>query len=188
MPNPLDAFISKRGSIDVKLREMPKLGEYFQRNGLKDGVHRYDEAMEEWRKDLQRMLPTEEAISNSITTIVQNITNITNGGGSGSGSSFDPSAIIADVSALEDALAAHIAANVVHGTASPVVGETDEQSLEKKTIGVNFPRNAVFKHALQISEIPADESYTVTAGFNGVVAGPFDIYGELIVDGAFAVV
>lgn len=186
MANPLDNFSSKRGSVDVKIRAIPKLNDFFSQFGFKDAIARFDQAMEIWRQDLQRIFPSDETITNTVTTIIQTVNSSTGGGGGSSTPAFDPSALIAQINALTASLAAHIAQNIVHGTSSPVVGETDEQVLERKTIGEASPRNARFIHALQRSEILAGEVFTVPTGFNMVVAGPFtvNIGGSLIVDGA----
>jgi len=186
MANPLDSFSGKRGSVDVKIRTMPRLSDYFQRYGSTDWTHRFDAAMENWRQDLQRIFPSDETITNTITTIIQTVNTATGGSGGSSATpvvpAFDPTALIAQIAALSDALADHIAQVIVHGTSSPVVGETDEQSLERKTIGESFPRNARFKHALQVNEIESGEVFTVPAGFNLTVTGPFTITGTLIIE------
>src|SRR5688572_9494538 len=140
MPNPLDSYSGKRGSLDVKIRTMPKLADYFSKYGFKEALLNYDAALEVWRQELQRIFPNDETITNSITTIINNITQVT-GSGSGSGptppAAFDPSDLIAQINALADDLAAHIAQVIVHGTSSPVVGETDEQVLrsEERRVG-----------------------------------------------------
>ena len=189
MANPLDSFSGKRGSLDVKIRTMPKLSEYFQRYGPTDWVIKFDSAMELWRQDLQRIFPTDETINNSIATIVQTV--IQAGTPSVSEPSatppaFDPAPLIAQIDALSDALAAHIAQTIVHGTNSDVVGETDEQVLEKKTIGESAWRNARFLHAIQVNQIENGETYTIPSGFNMVIAGAFSVNvgGMLIVDGS----
>ena len=198
MANPLDRYSGKRGSMDVKIRPMPKLSDFFAKFGLKDGIAKFDAAMEDWRQELQRIFPNDETLSNAVTTIINNITQVAgSGSGSGSGSvtppePFDPTALIAQINALADALADHIGRVIVHGTDSPVVGETDEQALERKTIGFTHPRNAKFQHVIQVNEIVAGEVFTVPDNYNMIVAGPFSVEdgGELVVDtdGNFAVV
>ncbi|HEU4343695.1 MAG TPA: hypothetical protein VFU31_19265 [Candidatus Binatia bacterium] len=190
MANPLDRFSGKRGSVDVKIRPMPKVADFYRRGGSPDWASQFDAAMETWRQDLQRIFPSDQSITESVTNIIQTVVQASSGGVSEvpTEPAVDISALTAQVNAIASDLAAHIAANIVHGTMSPVVGEDDEQSLTRKTIGESQHRNGKFKHSIQQSEVDSTDSYTIPTGFNMVVAGPFDIDGELIVDGALAVV
>lgn len=57
MANPLDQFIgSKPGKFEVKLPVLPKFEQHFRSSGFVAGVAAYDEAMEGWRRDVERIL------------------------------------------------------------------------------------------------------------------------------------
>ena len=83
-------------------------------------------------------------------------------------------------------LYAHIAATVVHGTTSNVVGESDVQSLDNKTIGFTNPGYGRFTHVIQSNEIPVADTLYVPFFHNMVNAGTYSIAGTLIVDGVAA--
>jgi len=85
-------------------------------------------------------------------------------------------------------LAAHIAATVVHGTASNVVGQTDEQTLERKTIGQAQPRNGRFRGLVSANIIAAGEAVTVPTDCNMLIAGPLSVTGSFTCHGYFTVV
>lgn len=96
----------------------------------------------------------------------------------------DPSIPLAALSAL---LASHIAATSAHGTASPIVGETDVQSLENKSVGLANPGYGRFTSLMSKNTIPSGITVSIPADYNSVIAGPFTILGDLFVDGTLAV-
>ena len=187
MANPLDAFVSERvpATSDLRIPPLPKLDDLTRRMGFKEGTKEYDKAMEEWRQGVERLIRRLQGLIQAEAVpapapdvptptppVVPPVTPPNNGA----------------IQAVLDQLLAHIAATIVHGTESDVSGVTDEETLERKTIGVNFPRDGYFRHMLQANEVSVGEDFTVPTDKNMLVAGPFSIFGTLTVEGNFAVV
>jgi hypothetical protein len=84
-------------------------------------------------------------------------------------------------------LAAHIAATKAHGTGSSIVGQSDEQSLERKTIGFTDPRAAKFTQIAQSNTIASGMAITIGANENMVMTGPLNVLGTFTVLGYFLV-
>lgn len=190
--NPLDKYVKGRQTLaDIRLNEIPKLAGLVSQYGFKQGMDVYDQRMEGWRQATERLLKQLEGVIAEVERLedaeAETPTTPTTPSAPAA-PAVDISGITAAIAALTDELAAHIAATIVHGTSSPVVGVTDEQALERKTIGMSEPRDARFRHMLQVNEIEVGESFDVPAGFNMVVAGPFAVNGTLTVFGNFAVV
>lgn len=80
-------------------------------------------------------------------------------------------------------LYAHIASTIVHGTISDVVGESDTQDLDNKTIGFSNPGYGRFTHVLQSNVIQFGDTLYVPLQHNMVNAGNYSIAGTLTVDG-----
>lgn len=182
--NPLDDFKSreKNPEIDFRVNAFPKLAQFVNSFGLKAGVQKFDEAMEAWRKDHERNFPIPQITKETVEEIVT-------AAAVGQGSSSTPTVrgpTEADFEALLADFSAHILADVVHRKDTPVLGESDEQIVEKKTIGQTDPRYGRFTHVIQNNFIRVGESLTIPVSENMIVAGPFEIAGELIVDGYFA--
>lgn len=188
---PIDDFISRPQFSDFRVPEMPSLSEFVRKHGLMVGVQQFGEALRKWRTDLERVLierlkAFERAVVQQEATDSPDTTPVMQS--DFSGVEAQVTQLVAQVNQALADLQAHIAATVVHGTASNVVGETDEQALEAKTIGQASPRLATFTHALQRNSVPASEMFVIPAGHNMVVAGTFDVYGTMSVDGYFAMV
>ena len=100
-----------------------------------------------------------------------------------------PDAVVApvDLTPLLTALDAHIEATAAHGTVGDIVGTTDEQALEAKTIGFNYPRQGRFRSALNRSDVEITETLRIPSGYTHVVVGPFTVHGQLIVEGEMMV-
>lgn len=88
---------------------------------------------------------------------------------------------------VTDALEAHISATSAHGTSGVVVGDTDEQALERKSIGMTDARHGRFMSAINRSEVGPGETWVIPAGFAHVVAGPFVVSGYLRIEGTLLV-
>lgn len=93
-----------------------------------------------------------------------------------------------DLSPLESELAAHIAATTAHGTGSPIVGENDEQPLDRTTIGLINPRQARFKTMSMSRIITASDDVTIPFGFCCIVGGDLEVSGDLAVEGDLVVI
>lgn len=111
--------------------------------------------------------------------------------GGGSGDSSDSDAI----QALSDKLEEHIAADVVHGVNTPVVGEDDRQDLEQKQIGQARPRRGKFtilEHTISWGQLVLAFPGTtiIPSGSYAIVADGFTVAGshELKVEGTLVVV
>lgn len=96
-------------------------------------------------------------------------------------------ALTAQVQALATALAAHIAANVTHQTSTPIVGESDPQALERKTVGFVSAGYGRFWPSVGVQNIANGTTVTINGGEAITIAGPFDVYGQLNIDGTLLV-
>lgn len=184
MSSPLDQFARKDAlQAPFRIPTMPKLANFIKSFGLKEGVVKYDESVEAWRKDLERMFPIQDlqniqsVITEKVTQVVSQVTTPTSPPVTGGGEELED---------LRNAFEEHIAADVVHRKDTPVVGESDEQILESKTIGMERPRNARFLHHTQVNKIRQTEVFVILAEENMIIAGPMAIGGELTVYGYFA--
>ena len=90
---------------------------------------------------------------------------------------------LADLEACCEDFHAHIIAKIVHGTVSNVVGLSDVQFLDNKTIGKSGPGYGRFTHTLQSNLIPLGDALYIPANYNMVNAGVYNIVGSLSVDG-----
>lgn len=97
-------------------------------------------------------------------------------------------ALTQEVTTLGNELANHIAAAITHKTLSAIVGVSDQQALNKKTIGNVSPGPGRFQPLIVVASIPSTQSVTINAGESMVIAGEFSVSGSLIIDGSFAVV
>jgi hypothetical protein len=88
-----------------------------------------------------------------------------------------------DLEALGDNWSAHISSKVVHGTTSNVVGLSDAQFLDNKTIGKTGPGYGRFTHVIQSNVIPLGDDLVVPVSHNMVNAGVYSVYGTLTVAG-----
>lgn len=185
MANPLDAYATKFGprTDSIRIDRLPKLADLLKDSGkLSTTLAQWDNLMEAWRARLERQLqqpqqPTATVAAPTTTTTTATLSDSDKALLNGTKS---------DVDALQKALNDHIASKIVHGTVSNVVGVSDEQALNAKTIGEIADRNARFNHMLQRNSIPLGEDYTIPENFNMVVAGPFTVEGTLTIEGQFA--
>lgn len=92
------------------------------------------------------------------------------------------------ITALQDAFVQHVGANVAHGTTSPIVGTTDNQQLENKTLGLANPKYGRFAPPMGYGNVPHGTTVTVNSGDFLIVAGTFEIIGQLQVDGTLVAV
>jgi len=159
----------------------------------------YDEDFQAWwgkfsdllqrdRSSIQsQFLVDEAAAKSSITSIQSSLATITSQLAAitpGSGLASQVAALVAQLTAVVAGLASHIASTQTHGTISDVVGETDVQNLDNKTIGSAFPGYGRFVlGALGFNQLGPGETLNVTENDFLITAGPVDISGSLIVDG-----
>ena len=182
MANPLDAFVAQKKPVNLRLPDMPRYAAMAERGtGLATILGKIDQANAEWKQQVERQLAS--LGSTSQTTTVTTVATAPAVPGASTGST---SGLQADLSALADKLNKHIASHIVHGTTSEVVGESDEQPLDSKTIGFNAERNAKFRHVLSYSRIDLGEEFVIPVNFNMIVAGEFIVDGLLTIEGAFA--
>lgn len=99
-----------------------------------------------------------------------------------------PEQLAQAIQSLSAALSAHINSTTAHGTTSRIVGEMDEQPLERKTIGLIEPRYGRFSHLIGGSDIHFTESVVIPFGYYMVVGGPMTVNGSLHVEGTLAMV
>lgn len=95
-------------------------------------------------------------------------------------------ALSAEIDEVAGDLAAHIADKSTHGVVGDIVGTTDAQPLDAKTIGLLSPGHARFRSCVVSNVIYGGEIVTVPADYNWVVAGAFTVVGTLIIDGTMA--
>jgi hypothetical protein len=93
------------------------------------------------------------------------------------------SAQVATLMAQAQVFSAHIASDVAHGTTSAIVGESDAQPLDNKTIGGVAPGAGFFSSLMNQQTIPAGQTVTVQSGYSMVIAQPVSIGGTLNVSG-----
>lgn len=92
------------------------------------------------------------------------------------------------ITGLTSSLAAHIAAHAAHGTLSDIVGKTDVQAVESKTIGLVAPGQGRFLSVINASSIPFGKTVVIQAGCNMVVGGTYAVAGTLVVEGTLSFV
>lgn len=96
----------------------------------------------------------------------------------------DPSVGIA---ALNAALAAHEADTTTHGTTGNIVGDTDEQALSSKVIGLNEPRYGRFSILMSGGVINFGEDFTVPLGYTMLVGDSLTVNGMLTINGSLKI-
>ena len=94
----------------------------------------------------------------------------------------------AAVAALQLLLGAHIAADSAHGTATPILGESDPQLVDSKQIGRSQPGYGRFRQAMTGIVVDASETVIVPAGYGWVVPGSLTVNGILSIEGNLAIV
>ena len=97
-------------------------------------------------------------------------------------------AISAQLAALLANFAQHIAAITAHGVTGVIVGTTDAQSLDNKTIGFTAPGYGRFTTVMGCNTIPLGANITIPAGYYMVVGGSLTIDGTLTIEGVLVVV
>lgn len=168
---PLKDFASRQPARDIRVPELPDFGRIFKDHGPMNGAVRMTEEMTRWKQDLERQLrqslPEQAAATVTATA---------------------PTTEVLTDTSVADALAAHIAATAVHGATGAVVGTTNEQSLEKKIIGLNEPRYGRFSPLIQRNSILTGQTVVVPQGFSMIIPEEFIINGDLTVNGILMVV
>lgn len=91
--------------------------------------------------------------------------------------------LLSQLTALKDALKAHIDAAAAHGTQSQIVGVSDAQALDQKDIGSTTPGPGRFTSVIVKNFIPLGITLTVGSDEFMVAAGPYTIQGRLVIDG-----
>lgn len=130
----------------------------------------------------------ETAAASSLKNIQAQLTSINATVSSLAGMSTGPTAaqfkaISDSVQAISALLAEHIKARAAHGTQSQVVGESDQEDLNQKRIGLNAPGYGRFAPSIGYNRIFAGQ--TVNIGVNDfmIVAGTFTVDGILNIAG-----
>jgi hypothetical protein len=175
MANPLDAFKSTPATNDVRIPEVPDTRELVKTHGLMAGLQKFSEEFARWRLEFERIL--NERLSSPATAEV-----------SDSSTTTETATTETVVESYNDsAIQAHMSATAAHGV-SVVAGTSEEQSLEKKTIGVSYPRYGKFKMAVVFNVISDGDTFTIPTGCSSVVASSLEINGTLQIDGELAIV
>lgn len=89
----------------------------------------------------------------------------------------------AQIAELQADFDAHIQAKAAHGTTGDIVGTTDTQTLERKTIGQTFPGYGRFAPTVGYRKIDHGRSVTIGPDDFMIVAGSFVVDGTLVVEG-----
>jgi hypothetical protein len=125
-------------------------------------------------------------IQNQFDTINQEITAIEqeiSGGGSSASLQKQIDDLSASLSTLKDVVSKHVAALVVHGTQSDVVGQFDAQQLDRKTIGLAIPGYGRFQPTVGSNLIPFGTFVVIGATDFMIGTGNLIVAGNLRVDG-----
>lgn len=101
---------------------------------------------------------------------------------------LSPGGDAADIAAVSAALAAHIASTTTHGTISRIVGQSDAQPLDNKTIGQTGPNYGRFAPPVGLSSILPTQVITVGPQDFMVVAGTFSVAGTIKIEGTLIAV
>lgn len=122
-----------------------------------------------------------QSILSTLVTIQIQLTALTGAGGPSLASQV--AALTTQFTSLVGALAAHIAARITHGTVGDIVGTTDAQDLDTKRIGFTTPGYGRFWPPVGVGNIASGQTVTIGTGDYALVAGPFTVYGQLIIEG-----
>lgn len=170
----LDSFVSRQPSRDIRVPDLPDLGRLIKEHGLVRGAQLFGEQALRWKQELEQQLrqlapeePTPASTPATTTTSTPTST--------------------ADTAARAS-IADHIAQTSVHGAVGNVVGENNEQALEKKTIGATDPRTGKFTAMFGRLTVPVGETVTVPGGYFMIVPSGFYIDGTLVVEGSLTIV
>lgn len=128
------------------------------------------------------------ALTATVTSLQTQLTALKMSQGNNSGSIAALAAQVATLIAQAVTFTAHIAAHAAHGTLSPIVGESDVQPLDSKTIGANQPGYGAFTALMCSQDIPAGSLVQVGFQQSMVVAGPLTVEGTLVVTGRLVVI
>lgn len=96
----------------------------------------------------------------------------------------DSSAAIAAVNA---ALAAHEADTSTHGIASTIVGETEEQPLSSKVLGLTEPRYGRFSLLMSGGVINPGEAFVVPVDYTMLIGDSLTVNGMLTINGGLKI-
>lgn len=182
----------------------PELPKFTNADGLKrtPGLAEWSDALKQWAADFEGMLMRErrdstdpsridiaqlldslsgipdqvEALQASVTTLAGDITDT-------SGLQELVDNVSAALLVVQQTLNAHLVASIVHGTTSPVVGESDAQSLDRKRIGFALPGYGRFTALMSKSQISSNENVLIPLGYQMLVGNPFTVNGTLRIDG-----
>jgi len=183
-------FVVPRGGEDVRVPELPSFSEFIGQRGLMEGMRGLDARLKEWRQILERQLRERiAALSAAEQTVQATVNQIVQTQAASQAVSVTPAQLAAlenTLSDLQSLLTAHIAATAAHGTASAIVGVSDEQALNAKIIGQTAPRVGIFSHVMTSNSVNAGENLVIDGGRNMIVAGPFTVNGTMMVNGYFA--
>lgn len=159
---------------------------------------KYETQMEEWwghftdllqrdRGQIQTQFQTDETLAkDNLASIQASLTALSNQLAALNTPSLSPqvASLTAQVAAIVAQLAMHILATVAHGTTGNIVGTSDRQNLDSKTIGSTVPGYGRFvAGAIGYNQISASVTVTVTVNDFLIMAGPVNVFGSLVVDG-----
>lgn len=176
----LQDFVVSPALNDFKVPELPNLQELTKARGYQAGLTEFGLLLRQWKVDFERVLVDRlRLMSLPEPDSTEEVAAVSEA----SASLAEIAALTSQVQQAVNGLASHIAATAAHGTTSAVTGIADEQALERKAIGLNYPRHLRVLGFSSTNLIQASESYTVNTGDNWVVAGPFTVTGLLTVNG-----
>lgn len=168
---------------DEMLRRFPAWAEY--QKALKEWWGRFTDMLQRDRDSIQTQFTTDETTARTLQTSVDALTaQVQTLSGQISGAGSVTAALQALVQTVSNQLIDHIASSVAHGVASDIVGETDTQSLDGKTIGADQPGYARLNPAVLLNGIPAGTFIEIGPADVLLAPSPFVISGTLKVAGS----
>lgn len=170
MANDLSKFALQRPQRALVVPDIPSLHDKIKDVGLLPGLKRIDEENRKFRQDLEQRLQQAFEAATPAATVTATATPATTNDGTA------------------DALAKHIAATQVHGTVGNVVGERNEQTIDKKALGTNDPRAARVTTLVSRNSLKAGEVLRIAPDESMIVAEEFIVEGDLTIDGILLVV
>lgn len=185
--HPLASFVAQGvGGGNLRLEKLPSLSQLMATHGLKEGARRFDEEYERWRQNVERQL--RELFAKATASEPTDLEDVSTPATETATTPSSTDALSAAISTVQASLNSHIGQTAAHGTASDVVGETDDQPLDGKQMGQNDPGPGRFTDLMWSNIIEAGESVTLPADCTMLAAGSFTVNGTFTINGEFRII